>query len=265
MKCSTKVFFLFVIGIFICTAQARAQYNSTRVLDFLSYTFNQYNDKVNDYLIEELDDYIEIFPRGANAAEAQYLMARVYERKGDNREAVISFIKTLMIYPGTERHEECVSAARKILTTKKPFKNKTDKIIAVIDSSFSGENQSDRYFNYLDFMIDLDESGLYEWNMKDVRRFVTRYPDYEQTEKVLKWTGDLYNNNGKYHEAESEYLKLEYAYPENIILAGTRYERGIILSSNLENMTRLLKSCTKVSMIFLRATMPRNHYILRER
>jgi len=224
---------LVLAAMLIAAGTARAQYAAAKVFTFLQDTYNRHDKNLNDFLIGELSHYAEIFPEEENAAEAQYLLAMVYEVKGDEHEALVSFFKTMFLYPNGAKHAACAEALRKIIASEKAYASKKDKLLAIVNGQFEEKTAADRFYDYLGFLMELDQSNLHQWAIDETRRFVARFPSDERIDRVLRWTADLLEKKGNHREAAVGYLKLEYVFPESDLLTYARYNRGVLLYEEL--------------------------------
>lgn len=241
---------LILAAILIAAGTATAQYDAEKLFTFIQDTYNRHDKNLYAFLIEELNQYAEIFPDEKNTAEVHYLLATVYEAKGDKHETLVSYFKTMYLYPNSTRHEASANAARKIISGEKAFANKQEKLLAVVDGQFGGENTADRYFDYLGFLMELDEPKLYSWTLDESRRFISRFPSDKRVDMVLRWTADVLTKKGDHREAAVSFLKLDYAYPESPLLPYTRYSRAVILYKELGENEKAVEVFTQVATAY---------------
>jgi TolA-binding protein len=247
MKSQTIFVYIFIFAsILLAAATTSAQYDSDKLFAFLQDSYKQNDKKVYDFLIAELNQYLDIFPEVKNTAEAQYLLAKIYEAKGDKHEALASFLKTMYLYPNSARHEECANGARLIISKEKAYAPKKEKLLAIVDGPFEGDTLADRHYDYLGFLVELDDANLYNWTVDEAKRFISRFPNDERVEIVLREIADLYAKKGEHREAAFSYLKIEYAYSESPLLPYTRYSRGVMLYKELGETQKAIEVFTQV-------------------
>jgi TolA-binding protein len=233
-------------AILLTAGTATAQYNADTLLAFIRDTFNQHDKNLYDFLIKELDQYAAIFTDDQNAAEINYLLALVHEARGDKHAALAYFLKTFNLYPNSLRYDECVNDARQIITTEKAYAGKQGQLLSRLDGPVGGETPADRSYNFLNFLITLDESNLHSWTLDEAMRFIARFPEDERVETVQRWMADLYAKKGDHRQAVASYLKLEYAYPQSQLLPYARYSRGVILSKDLKENEKAAEILNRV-------------------
>jgi TolA-binding protein len=236
MKMKSKIppkLFLAIAVNLITAITATAQYDAGKIYNFIQDVYNRHDKNLNDFLIAELQDFVNVFPDDEKAAEAGYLLATIYEANGDKHEALVSHFKGLYLFPNSTKQAASTDAARKIINTEKSYTSKKEKLLAILDGQFSGDSAADRYFTFLAFLKYLDHSNLYKWTLNENKNFISRFPDDERIDKVLQWVADVQDKMGDHREAEASYLKLDYASPESPLLPEARYRRGAILYKEL--------------------------------
>jgi TolA-binding protein len=248
MKSQTipKLILIFA-AILLAAVTATAQYDAAKLFAFIEDTYNRHDKKLYDFLIAELNQYAEIFPNEKNAAEVHFLLAMVYEAKGNEHEALASFMKTIYLYPYSARHAECAYSARRIISNEKAYASKQDKLLAIVDGQFDSTTYVERYYDYLGFLMELDESNLYNRTLHEARRFISRFPDDERLEIVLREIADLYAKKGDHREAAASYLKFDFTYPGSPLLPYTRYSRGVVLYEKLGENEKAIELFTQVA------------------
>jgi len=242
--------FIISSAILVFMEQATAQYDAGKIYNFIQDVYNRHDKNLNDYLIAELQDFISVFPDDKNAAEAGYLLAAIYEAKGDKHEGLVSYFKVLYLHPNATKRAACTDAARKIINTEKSYTSKKEKLLAILDGQFSGENAADRYFTYLAFLKYLDQSNLYKWTLNAGMKFISRFPEDARIDKVLQWVAEVQDKMGDHREAEASYLKLDYASPESPLLPEARYRRGVILYKALGENEKAVEVFSQIVTAF---------------
>lgn len=222
-----------IIVLAVLVGSAYPQYDSSRGLEYLKQTFDQNDRKLDNFLLQELEQFLVQFPHGAHAAEVHYMIARLHERRGDKYEALAAYFRALFLFPGSERHTASEQAARRLIANEKDFQKHRDNLLQVLGGSFEGENQPDRYFNYLSFLYDWEEPRLREWAIKDSRYFVAAFPNDQRLPLVLKRTARLYYRKGDYREAVGTYRKLEMVFPGDSIIPEIRFQIATMLTEKL--------------------------------
>jgi len=223
----------YLVLIMLSANLVQAQNHADKLFEFLQETYNQQDKKLHDFLIVELNHYLHTFPDGEHAAEAQYLVAKVYEAKGKEPQAFAAFMKTMYLYPNSSKHEECARAVRKIIAKEKPYAQRSEELLATVDGLFGSKGGADGYFDYLRFLVELKENKLNDWALNETREFQVRFPRDPRLDQVMTWTADLYGRKGDHRQAAASYLKLDYAFPDSPLLPYTRYNRGLLLYKKL--------------------------------
>ena len=211
-----------------------AQYDTNELFTYLEEIYNQNNKKLYDFLIVELNQFMESFPDSEKIADVCFLLAKVYQDKGEEHEAVAAYYKTMFLYPNYSQHKKCADIIREIIAKKKrAFKNKKEKLLNILNGQFTGETIADRYYDYLKFLFQLDEAKLYDWTLANARIFLRQFPNDSHIDTVTQWIADLYARKGEALQATVSYMKLSYTNPNSPLLPYSLYSRGKLLCQKL--------------------------------
>jgi len=224
---------LLICGLFLLTAVGSARENPDKLFSYLQEVFNRHNKNLHNFLLAELKQYIANFPASEKAAAAQYLIAKVYQEKGDKPQAVTAFIKTIYLYPGSNWQQEAASAARKMITEEGVFKEKRAKLLALVEATPKSETSADRYFEYLLAVMGFEHAEVYGVVIDEARKFLILFPEEARQDTTIQMMAEVYAKKGEKHEAEVSYLRLEYCCAESPLLPSARYKRGVLLSEGL--------------------------------
>ena len=223
---------LFFIALLpVGTASARE--NPEKLFSYLRDIYNRHDKNLHDYLLAELNQYVAQFADSGKTAEAQYLMARVYQEKGDKQKAAAAFLKTIYLYPGTSWQQEAAKEARQMIAEDGSFKEKRAKLSALIDGTPKDRAPADRDYEYLNAAPMLDNSEVYGLLAEEARKFLILFPDDARQDTTILKMAEFYAKKGDKHEAEVSYLRLEYCCAESPLLPAARYSRGALLSKEL--------------------------------
>ena len=237
---------LSVIMLMTVSFPANAQYTADRLFNYLQETYNRHDSKLFDFMVAELNQFVQTFPDSARAADASYLLARLYDEKGKEREALVTAYKTFYLYPNSSLREESAALVQGIFTKEKVYQDKQERLLAILNVAPAGGTAADRYESYLTFLKELDDSNLYDWTLKEARYFATKFPSDSSLYNVLQWIADLYAKGDKPREAVVSYLKLESLYPDNPLLPYARYSRAKLLYEKLDDYQTAIDVCNQV-------------------
>jgi TolA-binding protein len=207
--------------------------NPEQLFAYLQAIYNRHDKNFHDYLLVELNQYVAQFPDSAKTAEAQYLLARVYQEKGDKQKAAAAFLKTIYLYSGSSWQQEAAKEARKMIAEEGAFKEKRAKLLALIEGTPKGQAPADRYYEYLNAAPLLDNSEVYGLLADETRKFLLLFPEDARQDTTVRMMAEFYAKKGDKHEAEASYLRLEYCCAESPLLPAARYSRGVLLSKEL--------------------------------
>jgi len=224
---------LLCFSLIFITGTGSARENPEKFFSYLQEVYNRHDKNLHDYLLAELNQYVVQFSDSGKTAEAQYLIARVYQEKGDKQKAAAAFLKTIYLYPGTNWQQEAAKEARKMIAEEGSFKEKRAKLLALIDGTPKGQVPADRYYEYLYAAPMLDNSEVYSLLAEESRKFLILFPEDARQDTTIRMMAEFYAKKGDKHEAEVSYLRLEYCCAESPLLPAARYSRGVLLSKEL--------------------------------
>jgi TolA-binding protein len=210
----------------LIAAAAYAQEDPGKLFTYLQDLYNRHDKNLSEFLIGELNQYVTRFPDGEKAPEAQYLLAKVYQEKGDKHKALAAFLKAVLLFPNADRRQESANEARLILTAENAYKEKRAAMLATLEALPAGEHPADRYYHYLNQVMALDNNDIANLILDDARKFLVQFPDDARQDSVLLAIAEVYARKGDKRETEASYLRLEYCFPESPLLPYARYCRG---------------------------------------
>lgn len=222
-----------IILSFLSTTLLLAQDDAQKNYTYLQSVFNRHDKHLRDFMVEELQTYLSAFPDSAFAADAQFLLGKVFEEKGDKYAAFASYLKTLVLYPGSKPYPECADNVRYFLGKEKNLVEKKDEILRYLDSSGADSSHADRFFTYCKLLTNLQRKKLKAWVVKSLREFSQRFPNDPRNDQITAWLADTFLLSGDKYQADATYQKLDLVFPSSGLLAYALFRRGELLSQKL--------------------------------
>ncbi len=241
---------LIVVVLFTISFPADAQYSAGRLFTFIQDIYNRHDNKLNDFLIVELNQFLQTFPDSGKASDASFLLARVYDEKGKEHEALAATFKTFFVFPDANRQIEYTSTVQEIIKNENAYREKKEKLLAVLNSPSTVAKPADRYFAYLSFLMELDEAKLCEWTLNEARYFSSRFPNDEHLYKVMQWIADLYVKMDKPREAVASYARLDLVDPTNPELPYAWYHRARLLHEEIGDFQTAMDIANQIVMMY---------------
>ncbi|MDZ7333152.1 MAG: tetratricopeptide repeat protein [candidate division KSB1 bacterium] len=239
---------LILVGVIVVTffVPAKAQYSANKLFAFLNETYNRHDSKLSDFLIVELTQLVQTFVDSVPAADASYLLAKVWDEKGKRHEALATAYKTRYLFPDTSVHRKCADLIQGIIAKEKAYRDKQEKLVTILKGTFTDVALVDRYYAYLTFLMELDEANLYDWTLNEAKYFVSRFSTDSRLYTVLQWIADLYAKTDRAREAVVSYLKLSYLYPNNPMLPYAHYHRARLLYTEIGDNQGAIEVCNQI-------------------
>ena len=223
-----------------------AQYDAGKSFSYLQNVFDRHDKHLRDFMVNELQNYLATFADSSYAAEAQFLLGKVLDEKGDKYAAFASYLKTLVIYPGSKPYPECVDNVRYFLGKEKKVAEKKDKILHFLDSPDADSSKADRYFTYCKMLMDLQKE-FKDQVLEALHEFTRLFPNDPRNDQITAWMADTFLLNGDEHEADAIYQKIDLVYPSSGLLPYALYRRGELLSLKLGQHQTAIKVLGQVA------------------
>lgn len=232
--------------LFMFGARAIARYDSTKHLNFIRDAYNRHDKNLGAYLHAELEQFLALNPEAAQAAEAQFLIAKVYEEQGEKHAALAAFLKTAFLYQQNNWAQESSTAARKILLEEDPYKKQPEKWNAQLAKAATPDSATQGFYNYLEALVSLESNKLQFEIAQQAADFHASFPNDARSDMVARWRADAFAKAEKPREAALSYLRFEYLCLESALLPYARYSRGVLLTKELGDHKAALDMLTQV-------------------
>jgi len=220
--------------------------NADENFEFLRTVFNKHENHMGDYLVQEIDAFMKIYPENKHATEASHLLAQVYLEMNDEDLSFAQLMKTLYLYPNSSNHVAVVGDVHKIIAEERRYRDKEDFIATIADGEFKDNSRGENYYAYLKFLHDLDEDNLYDWTLGEMYDFIGKYPSDAHAEEVQRWIADTWYAQGDENAAVNGYLKYEELYPDSKDLPYVMINRAKIMNRDLKQPGDAIALLTRV-------------------
>lgn len=200
---------------------------------FLEELYNRFDRTLQPYLISELEQYLAVYPAGARADRALYLLGRTYEDAGDRHQALAAYAKLLYLYPSSDERAAALDALRAILGREKFYADQRGRLEALLREADGSGSRADRHYAYLSFLSKLDATHLHERLLAECTAFKRDYPLDSRLPHLDLWIAVSWANKGGSLESAQAFRKFEALYPDDPSLPYARYTRAELLSREL--------------------------------
>ncbi len=222
-----------------------AQYNPDDYFTYLELAFNEDEKDLREWLIDEHQQFLEVYPAHKNAGKAMYQLASVYERRGKKHHALAAYLKMMFLYPDVAGLVD-TDKLRKIIEKEDDYEDQRSWLNQVIYESRDDTSTVDAFFSYLGVLSKLEKKELKDWKLANGREYVRRFPNDARHDQVILWIGDAYKNSEKYKEAAATYVKILGMFKDSPLLMNTRYAQGRLYYENLDKPQNAIDVLTEV-------------------
>lgn len=210
-----------------------AIFNAKKHFEYIQHLYDRHDRHLHDLLLTEIDQYIALYPDGAELIDAYFLAGKVLEEKGDRVQAVAAHLRTIFLFSGSPHAGNPRDEIKRLIAEERRYNDVRATVLAQLEAESSG-SIADRYFAYLQFLVKLNVSRLHDWLLRESAYFVRTYPAHVGVELGLLMIADVLEKDGQERQAAAAYLKLEYLAAESQVLAYARYKRGLLLYDALK-------------------------------
>ena len=177
--------------------------------------------------------------------DALLLQARLYVRAEDYDRALITLFKLRHLYPEADLAVLNPLMADAVLAVNS---KQRDQATALFTAPLSADEKTpaQRQAQALFALSKLSGRNFYEPAAEAFEEFFVAYPNYESSDLVELWYGDLHRVNGNYLAAISQYKKAGELYPKTPYRAASLRLIGDIYADNLKDTANAMGTYTQV-------------------
>ncbi|MBN1465416.1 tetratricopeptide repeat protein, partial [candidate division KSB1 bacterium] len=219
----------FTLLIICCSTFSDAQNNDSGYFAYLRDIYDQHETELYDFLLQELDRFVLLFPHSPLHADVLYMEASVHSSKGDDVRQFAALLKLLSLYPDFSQYQSCRDDLGILVSGNKTFAPKKADILNFLSSFGDDKDASHRFYRVLEFLISLEMKDLNDWLLEQLSAFQMLYPDYPSIEQSYFWSARIYKSKKQYDEAGAVLGKMEFLHPNSPYIETARLERALLL------------------------------------
>lgn len=190
--------------------------------------------KIYEKTVDVMNAYLIGYPEGEKAAEVQLSLANLHNDSKKRDRAFVSYLKTVMLYPGSPQVTEAKEKANEAISKDVKLTPIKEKLVSLLGLKVEDTELSNRYFRLLQELRDLIYPKLNEAVIPECQVFVETYPDHPNAPLVAEWIGDMYRENKKHWEALTGYLRVVHLYAGSDRDLSCRLKMGDLYSNRLK-------------------------------
>jgi TolA-binding protein len=191
-------------------------------------------ENIYSFQISELEQYIDRFFPEARCDFIQDFLTQLYIRKRDWKNAALSLIKCIYLYPESPLSEEIKTIRSGIFQTEKYYKNYSDYLTTVIATTPAYPKMDVRYFKFVELIKDFPDPDIRASFVKEARKFLEFYPLSGNAPKVCLWIAEDLLKNEKSQSAYITLHRLMIFYPDCIEMPAALYNSAKIQEKNFQ-------------------------------
>ena len=178
----------------------------------------------------DLDSWLERNYALPSASKAMLLKAEVEYKAKQYTAAYLTLLKYAYEFPNEKMPKDLVGK----LMEEFPTKQQAELTRALAPKNLP-QITEDRLNAYFSAANQLELKNAQDYLLKDYTLFFTRFPAYENKDKIELLLGDTYRNSGNYLAALAKYDKVWQIYPSTKYKAASLRMKGDIYASELKD------------------------------
>lgn len=197
------------------------------------------DEDVIEVMLPQLSAWLKLYPDNEVSDKALLLKAKFNLKLGDHKAAILSLIRLMQEYPGSESLLE----AEKLLsiTADKKLSKKEKVVLLEIAKASQNPDKAQRLAFFIEEMAAKFGESFYEPLVAEFMEFFSRFPAYPAQDALQLSLGKLYSQKKEYVQAGLAYEKLIYMYPESSLIATVKKLLGDVLAENIKDYAAAIK------------------------
>ncbi len=191
-------------------------------------------ENIYPFQIKELEQYIDRFFPEAHCDSIQDFLTQLYIRQQEWKNAELSLIKFIYLYPKSSLFEDIKTVRSGIIQTEKYYKNYSDYLMTVVATTPAYPKMDVRYFKYVELIKDFPDPDIRTSFIKEAQKFLELYPFSSHAPKVYLWIAEDLLKNEKSQSAYITLRRLMIFYPNCIEIPVALYNSAKIQEKNFQ-------------------------------
>jgi len=237
---------LLLLGVVVFFAVSISAGTEDEYFGYLRTLYDSHDKDLNDFLISEFNLYQDIYTTSDNNPEAAYCIGRIHLNDKDYHYSLAGFMKLMYLYPENRFKESAVADIKNIIMTGSSYKESKEKVKTALDEIQPGGSNADRYYNYVSFLYDLEQSKLNKFALEEYYKFLVLFPDDDRVERVLRLIAGTMLADKDYESAVAAYKKYELLFPYSEHIPGVKNRQAVIKYENMKDYPGAIAALTEV-------------------
>ncbi|MCF7803877.1 MAG: tetratricopeptide repeat protein [Candidatus Marinimicrobia bacterium] len=212
--------------------------------------FSRSNPEMEAFRINELQQYLQMFPPTARQDKVLEMLGDVYSQARQPAMALGAYLKQIMVFPATPTFSETQSKIIKMLGEESVFRNQKTTVITYLNNGIMDQDYRDNYYRYLEFLHRIRIPDMSPWYFSQVEGFLREFPHYEQNDNLRLWQAEMYETLNQFKKAAYAYQKLQVLHPESGYIPQTYYRLGVIYRDNTGENRKAADAFTSLARDF---------------
>lgn len=192
------------------------------------------SDEIYAYRLDEFRQYLARVALQGHSPDALNLLANTYSKQDNPVRAALAYLKTLFLYPESEAGLQAMGQLEELVDKNSDLGRLYHDVALNPDSLDVGEEEFNRFLNYLNHVRKLPDATAREWFIMEAQQFLAMYPGIFQADEVLVWIAQAYHAQEQYHNEILTYLKIRTLYPHSRYRPEITYAMAQITADNLK-------------------------------
>ncbi|MFC1725128.1 tetratricopeptide repeat protein [candidate division KSB1 bacterium] len=225
---------LFVIAIVFSNAAAQ---DIEKEYIFLIKKYNQIPIEETDrdkfsLMANEIDRFLSNYPEYYKNDELLFIQGLMFEKSRNLDNSILSFFKTVRLFPGTAKKEKAIENLRRIFSRNKETELYKEIILREVIKDIGDVQFKKRFYSYLKDFNGINYGGFSSFLIKDAYVYLSKF-EVENKDEIYVFIGDWYFRKDDSERALFIYSMVEEVFENSLFVPYAMLSRGNLLENPL--------------------------------
>ncbi len=185
-------------------------------------------EDIHPFQVKKLEKYLDRFYPEARCDSIQDYLTQLYLRQKDWTNAELSIIKFIFLYQDSPMLEEIRTIRAKIFETEKAYKNYSEFLLNIVNTTPAYPKIDVRYFKFIELIKEFPDPAIKAKFTLEADKYLELYPFSSQASKVCQWIAETYTEQGRPQSAYITYHRLMIFYPKSPEMVTALYRTALL-------------------------------------
>ena len=212
--------------------------------------FSRSNPEIEAFRVNELQEYLTLFPPSARHDQVLVMLGDVYKQQRLPVMALAAYLKQVMVFPQSNNFSETQSKIIKMMSEEVGLRSNKARVISYLNTGIIDEGYQANFYRYLQFLHELQLTEMSEWYFDQMQQYLAEFPRDAGNANIHLWTAEMYEWLGFFQKAAYTYQKLEILHPENPMIPAVYHQLAVIYRDQLREYRKAANTFASLTREF---------------